>query len=173
MSLDQFNIFLSVGTVIGQFVIVCAILMLMFGRKIQLKAFKYIIEHAIVFAFIVALVSTLSSLYYSQIAHFVPCNLCWYQRILMYPLVLMLGFALWRKSVRILEYSLLLSGIGTIISLYHNYIYYTAKVTNFCGLVSCSERYIVGFGYISIPLMALTGFLLIDLLLLNKKMLHR
>jgi len=118
----------------------------------------------------VALVSTLSSLYYSEIAHFIPCDLCWFQRIFMYPLVIMLGLAIIKKKDEIIDYSLGLVAVGTLISLYHNYIYYSAETTNFCSIVApCTQKYITSFGYISIPLMALTAFLMIALLLINKK----
>lgn len=169
MSIDQINFLLSLFTIIGQVGFVLLGLKLLFARNWQLPIVNYFNKNALQYAFVIALVAMLSSLYYSQIAHFTPCNLCWYQRIFMYPQVFLLGLALLKKDDRIIDYSLLISAIGTSISLYHNYIYYTAKVSNFCGLVSCTERYIVGFGYLSIPLMALTGFLLLDLLLISRK----
>jgi len=170
MSLEQLNNFLSVFVVLGQIFVVVAFIYLLFFRKYHNQVTKLITKNAIIFAFVVALVSTLSSLYYSEIAHFIPCDLCWFQRIFMYPLVIMLGLAIIKKKDEIIDYSLGLVAVGTLISLYHNYIYYSAETTNFCSIVApCTQKYITSFGYISIPLMALTAFLMIALLLINKK----
>jgi len=170
MSLEQLNNSLSILVVLGQIFIPVAILYLLFFKKYNSKVNKLINNNSILFAFIVALVSTLSSLYYSQIAHFIPCELCWFQRIFMYPLVVLLGLALIKKKDEIIDYCLALVAIGTLFSLYHNYIYYNTQTANFCSIIApCTERYITSFGYISISLMALTAFLMIALLLINKK----
>ena len=59
------------------------------------------------------------SLYFSEVAHFVPCRLCWYQRIAMYPLVLLLGIATLRRDVGIRLYAIPLAAIGAAVSIYH------------------------------------------------------
>ena len=170
MSLEQLNDSLSVLVVLGQVFIPVAIIYLLFFKKHYSKINKLIADNSILLAFIVALVSVLSSLYYSQVAHFIPCELCWFQRIFMYPLVVLLGLALIKKKDEIIDYALALVVIGTLFSLYHNYIYYSAETTNFCSIVApCTQKYITSFGYISIPLMDLTAFLMIGLLLINKR----
>jgi len=170
MSLDQLNNSLAVLVVFGQIIIPVAIIYLLFFKKRYPVIDKFITSNSILLAFIVALVSVSSSLYYSQVAGFTPCELCWFQRIFMYPLVILLGLALIKKKDEVVDYCLALVTVGTLFSLYHNYIYYNTQTTNFCSIVSpCTERYITSFGYISIPLMALTAFLLIALLLINRK----
>lgn len=170
MSLEQLNNSLSVFVVLGQIFIPVAIIYLLFFKKYSSKLDKLISKSSMPLAFVIALVSVLSSLYYSEVAHFIPCDLCWFQRIFMYPLVVLLGLALIKKKDEIIDYALGLVAVGTLISLYHNYIYYNAKTTNFCSIVSpCTQKYITSFGYISIPLMALTAFLMIAVLLINKK----
>jgi len=170
MTLDQINSLLSIFIILGQIFIVTAIVYLLFFRKYKNQLIKLITKNSILLAFIVALTSTLSSLYYSELAHFAPCDLCWFQRIFMYPLVILLGMALIKKKAEIIDYSLGLVMVGALISLYHNYIYYTAQTTSFCSIAApCTQRYITSFGYISIPLMALTAFLMVALLLINKK----
>ncbi|NTU98928.1 disulfide bond formation protein B [Candidatus Falkowbacteria bacterium] len=144
--------------------------------KKQIRVFKFFEAAALPLAFLVALVSMLGSLYLSEIAGFAPCDLCWYQRIFMYPQVFLLGLAWYRKEHVIINYSLLLAAIGFAISIYHNYIVYQALTQTFCSLdakVSCTEKYITVYGYISIPLMALTGFATILILLYGKKLVEK
>ena len=170
MSIDQFNIILSILALFGQISIIVLILYLFFGQKYQPRLVKAIINNLIPLAFIVALVATSGSLYYSEIAKFTPCELCWFQRIFIYPQVILLGLAWLKKEQHILDYSLVMIVVGIIISLYHNYIYFTAKPSGFCSIVApCTQQYIVGFNYITIPLLALTSLVLIGLLLLSKK----
>ena len=113
--------------------------------------------------------ATGGSLFYSEIAGFDPCKLCWFQRIFMYPLAILLGLALIRKDFKFTFYPFALTLIGAIISLYHNTIYYGGISIFPCepfGLgVSCTKVLVMEFGYVTIPLMALTAFLLIILLL--------
>lgn len=172
MTLDQTNFLLSILTVIGQVLVLVLFLTFIFRTKINDRITKYINNNALAFAFIVSLVATLGSLYYSEIANFKPCTLCWYQRILMYPQVIILGLALLKKESKIIDYSLALSIIGFFVSVYHNYIYYMATTSGLCGLESCTQKYITGFGYVTIPIMAISGFLLIGVLLLIRRNLH-
>jgi len=115
-------------------------------------------------AWLVAGVSTFGSLYYSQVAGFVPCVLCWYQRIAMYPLVLLLGVGLLRPDGSASRYGLPLSVVGLGIALYHIAIQFQpALETNVCDVgVPCTARYLSVYGFVSIPVMAAGGFLLIS-----------
>ncbi len=166
---------LALETVIGQILIILAIFYFVFFRKKYNFILKFIGKYALIFAFLIALVATLGSLFYSQVMGFEPCQLCWFQRIFMYPLVILLGFALFKKDDNITDYALSLSVIGGAISLYHNYMYYSNGGLNAtCQLagmnvISCVRRYVFEFGYVTIPLMALTAFaLIITLLVLHK-----
>jgi Disulfide bond formation protein DsbB len=115
-------------------------------------------------AWVVALTCTLGSLYYSEVAHFVPCKLCWYQRICMYPLSVFLLVAAVRRSALIARAALPLVAIGGAISAYH---YLIERVPSLAGSASCDPTapctivWVWRFHYISIPLMALSGFALI------------
>jgi disulfide bond formation protein DsbB len=119
-------------------------------------------------ALVVALVATLGSLYLSEVAHFEPCRLCWYQRIAMYPLALLLGVAVARRDQGVRPYALTLALAGLPISADH-YL-----VERFPGLEAsgcspdnpCSIVWVWHFHYISIPLMAASAFALIAALLL-------
>jgi len=70
-------------------------------------------------AWMVALLAMTGSLYFSEVAHYTPCLLCWYQRIAMYPLVLVLGIAAWRRDLGIRLYAIPLAAVGSVISAYH------------------------------------------------------
>lgn len=120
-------------------------------------------------AWVVSIVATLGSLYFSEIRGFIPCELCWYQRILMYPLALILGIATFQNDFSVKKYVLPMSIIGWFISLFH---YLDQKVPGFAAIkpcangVPCSAEYINWAGFITIPFLALTAFTLIAILML-------
>lgn len=120
-------------------------------------------------AWLVSVIATLGSLYFSEIRGFIPCELCWYQRILMYPLTIILGIAAYQNDTRIKKYVLPLTIIGGSISLYH---YLVQKVPGFGGFspcvqgVPCNMQYINWLGFITIPFLALIAFILITISLL-------
>lgn len=124
------------------------------------------------FAWIVSVVATLGSLYFSEIRGFIPCELCWFQRILMYPLSLILGIAAYNNERSIKKYVLPLSILGGSISLYH---YMLQKVPGFAPItpctsgVPCNVDYINWLGFITIPFLALIAFILITINLLLVK----
>ena len=118
-------------------------------------------------AFVVATTATLGSLYLSEIADFVPCTLCWYQRIAMYPLVPLLGIAAWRRDHGIDLYAAVLAFGGAVIAAYHYLIQtFPSLDSGSCNpLVPCTAAYIRQFEFITIPYMALSAFSLILALL--------
>lgn len=118
-------------------------------------------------AFGQALVAMLGSLYYSEIAGFIPCTLCWYQRILMYPLVLITLVGIIKHDEYLPSYVLPLSIIGIGLSAYH-YLIQLGVLGNAsgCSIIACNIRYVNYLGFITIPLMALTGFIVITVAML-------
>ncbi|WP_193568323.1 disulfide oxidoreductase [Gracilibacillus saliphilus] len=111
-----------------------------------------------------SLMATMGSLFYSEIMKFIPCELCWYQRILMYPLVVIYGYAVYKKDIRYAFPGVILSGIGILVSSYH---YLIQKVPGLqeagdgCGIIPCTTTYVNYFGFASIPFQALIAFLVI------------
>lgn len=118
-------------------------------------------------AWAVATVATVGSLIYSEVLHFVPCRLCWFQRIAMYPLSVILLVGAIRKEVVARYYALPLALIGLAISVYHYFVQlYPAIEGGACDPNNpCSSRWVEVFGFISIPFMAGAGFILIAVLL--------
>ncbi|MER2090069.1 MAG: disulfide oxidoreductase [Sporosarcina sp.] len=122
------------------------------------------LENGLIFIWTVSLVATLGSLYFSEVRGYEPCTLCWYQRILMYPIVLISGVALFQKNARIALTTAVFSVVGGGISLYHYGIQKLSFLSDSapaCGNVSCTGQYINYLGFITIPFLALTAFLVI------------
>lgn len=162
---------LSVLTVAGQTIAaVLAVVLVrdwMTGRTSSLGA--WVARRGILLMFVVALVGTAGSLYFSDVAGWTPCKLCWYQRIFLYPQVLLLGLALWKRDARIAQYVLLLSAVGATIAIGHYAEQVSAALfpavvdpSQPCDTtgVSCASTPFFHFGYITIPMMALTAFVL-------------
>lgn len=118
-------------------------------------------------AFAVAGTATAGSLYLSEVAGFTPCRLCWYQRGLMYPLALLLGFAAWRGWSNVRRIAIPLAAVGATISVYHLVVErYPELETATCDPDNpCSIIWFEHFNYLTIPGMALSGFLAVIALL--------
>lgn len=111
-----------------------------------------------------SLVATLGSLFFSEIMGYIPCDLCWIQRILMYPIVVITTVALIKKNVAIAIPSIILSGIGMVVSAYHYGLQKLPLLQNaggICGNVPCNLQYINYFGFITIPFLAGVAFIVI------------
>lgn len=127
-----------------------------------------IAPQSVLLAWIVATVTTLGSLYYSEHAGFVPCELCWYQRILMYPLVIVLGVAWIRRDTKVWKTALVFVVLGAPLSLYH---WLVERVPAFaesssCSVsVPCTAPWFEKLGFVTLAWMAMSSFLLIGVLM--------
>jgi disulfide bond formation protein DsbB len=125
-------------------------------------------DYGLYMAWLVAIIATAGSLYFSDVRNFIPCTFCWYQRILMYPLVVLFGIASYRGDKGIITYSLPFSVAGIFIAGYH---YLDQKIPSFgpptaCSSgIPCNAAYINWAGFITIPFLALTAFTLITVIL--------
>lgn len=132
----------------------------------------FIQANALYIAFTQALSATLGSLFFSEVLLFPPCALCWYQRIVMYPLVVILAVGIYTQDRHVIRYVLPLSVVGLLIALYHNLLYYHILPESAapCILgVSCTTKQIEWFGFITIPLLSLIAFAIITLSMLLYK----
>jgi disulfide bond formation protein DsbB len=138
------------------------------ARRLLVEVRETLLGGELWIAWVIALTATLGSLYFSEIAHFEPCRLCWFQRVCMYPMaVLLFGMALRRDARNALLYALPMAVIGAGVAIYQEYIIYHPEAES-AGCkqgVSCSVVWIEKFGYIQIPTLALTAFLAIAALL--------
>ena len=112
-------------------------------------------------AWVVALLATVGSLFFSEVMGLPPCVLCWYQRIAMYPLVLIIATGIARRDAGMRAYALPLCLAGLGLAAYHNLLYYGVipeTLTPCSEGASCTERQIEWFGFVTIPLMGLGSF---------------
>ena len=124
----------------------------------------------LVVAWIQALVATVGSLTFSEVLHLTPCTLCWYQRIAMYPLVLVIGVGIVLGDRRVAIYALPASVIGLVIAIYHNLLYFkiVPEGISQCAMgVSCTDRQVELFGIpvLTIPILSLIAFSVITVTL--------
>ena len=173
MTTETVSLFLALLAVVAEIATVTAIVLFVGGRFIPAlrdlgrQIVRAVGPSALSLAALVAAVCTAGSLYFSEVAHFLPCKLCWYQRYAMYPLVPILGIAAWRGLPRIRPYASALAAIGSMISTYHVLVERgLVKESASCDPTNpCSLIWVKRLGYLTIPTMALSGFALILTLL--------
>jgi len=152
-------------------IVVLALLSTVFApvRRLLAEIRDTLLGGEIWMAWAVAAAATLGSLFFSEYANFLPCRLCWFQRICMYPLfVVLLVGALRRDARAAVQYAFVMPIIGIGVSIYHVYIEnHPSAETAACraGGVSCTTKWIDKFGYITIPTLAMTAFATIIVLL--------
>jgi disulfide bond formation protein DsbB len=158
------NVLLGLGAIALQIFSVIALGVLFFRPKESGKNFylDFIDKHFLIIGFIISLASSVFPLVYSEVVGFPACVLCWWQRVFIFPQLLLFSVALWDKDRKVVRYSLPLLCVGFLISVYQNFNYYFAESSNLpCDAsgISCYKQYVSEFGgYISIPMLALTAF---------------
>jgi disulfide bond formation protein DsbB len=156
---QELNFFLSLGTILLQVVSIAFLADIFFFKNKYLAPLIHGWVREIALALV--LFGVVLTLVYSELFGFVPCGLCWFERIFLYPQAILLGVALWRGEERFTAlYGFILSSIGAIISLYHHYIQMGGSEFVKCPAAGadCTKRIIFEFGYITFPLMAFSLF---------------
>jgi disulfide bond formation protein DsbB len=136
---------------------------------------NFIKKYTLYIAWATALLAVLGSLYFQYVLNLPPCVLCWYQRIAMYPLVLVIGVGIVKKDKNFLYSALPLSIIGGLIALYHNLLYYKILPESAapCSTgISCTTKLVEYFGFVTIPLLSLLAFIVIIISLLIYRKTH-
>lgn len=121
------------------------------------------LENLLLVAWSISLIATVGSLFFSEGMEFIPCKLCWYQRIAMYPQVILLGITFLKKDYQCILHIIPISAIGLLISLYHYVIQnmtFANKATS-CGLIPCNAQYIDWFGFVTISFLSFVSFFLL------------
>ncbi len=156
------NMFLGAGAIMLQILSVVALFLLFVGPK-KNAYLAFIDKHYLKLGFLISLSASLFALVYSEIVGYLPCFLCWWIRVFTVPLVFIFGSAIWNKDRKVVKYTLPLLVVGFIIAVYHNFGYYFGEEGALpCDAsgVSCYQQLVSEFGgYISIPMLALTGFI--------------
>ncbi|OUU73532.1 MAG: hypothetical protein CBC30_06690 [Chloroflexi bacterium TMED70] len=134
--------------------------------------FKLDETNVLLYCFILAAFGTIASLYLSEIKNLEPCKYCWFERILLFPLVIIYFTTYLKKDKNGVFISLPFIFLGMIISIYHYFIQWFPS-NDSCDLVNCSSPYIWELGFISIPLMAFFNFFGLLLIIINQKILSK
>ena len=184
---ENINFFLPYLALFSHIALVVLFLALVFRRSWGAGPQVFMGKHATTLAFLVSLAAVIGSLYYSEIAGFEPCVLCWWQRVFLYPLVIIFGIALWKparpnarlndlvgqdfgrsggKTTSAFLYAVPLVLGAALIAAYQSYVYLGGASLLSCTALdgACSKIYVMAFGYITIPAMSLTVSLYILLL---------
>jgi len=111
----------------------------------------------------VVLASIFGSLFFSEIMKFVPCNLCWYQRLCVYPMAFIIMTGLYLKSKDTVQFLLPFTATGLFISIYHNLVYYKVItiIVPCTESAPCTQQQLNWFGFVTIPLLSLLTFILL------------
>jgi disulfide bond formation protein DsbB len=172
---DVANTFFTILTLLANAAVIVAVLLALGGlvssrmRDLGVAVLAAVGPSARLLAWIVATVTTLGSLYYSEIANFVPCRLCWFQRICMYPLAVILLIGLLLRDRRVRWYAAPFVIVGAPVSLYHwlvERVDFFAKSSSCSAEAPCTVPWFQELGYVTLAFMALSAFLLIGTLLL-------
>ena len=166
MSVNTVSTFLAIGAMSIGAGVAAALVLRLFAWRITSagdlldRVREAVSGYGLWLAWLMAVVATLGSLYYSQIAHFTPCEYCWYQRIAMYPLAVILGIAAFRGDTAVRRYIYPLAMTGGVISAYHYLIQRMPDLAaGTCSTTTpCTAALVWKFEFVSIPFMALVSF---------------
>jgi disulfide bond formation protein DsbB len=166
--LETLNFWVALGSVGMQF-LALALLVLFFARNSFPAITDFIGKWGVWFSCALTVVSIIMALFYSDYLGIVPCSLCWYQRIFLFPQALLFAVALWkREAARIADYSIVLSIFGGIVALYQHYIQIVGESPLPCPASGgdCVKRFLFEFGYVTFPLVAFSAFALLIVIML-------
>lgn len=156
------NHYLALATLIG-FVFLCVwiidLIFIKFGYlKGKKRIYEVIAQKALPLGFFISLFAMIVSLYYSYYLHIPACELCWLQRIFIYPLVFIFGVAWYKGDTKVYDYIMTISGAGFAIALYHHYLQMGYNLLAPCSTapfaVDCATPTFIEFGFITYPFMA-------------------
>ena len=163
---------LALTTLAGNLAVVGLALFFVIRRSIFERIMEWLGTRAIGIGLFLSSASTIGSIIYSEVVGFPACILCWIQRIFIYPQMFLFALALWRRERSIAPYILLLSLLGLATALYQwikdmvlVYGNSTLPCIEVVGLPSCDKIYILEFGYITIPMIALNAFILLAIVM--------
>lgn len=169
--METYSLILGILVLITQIAIVVLIAGLIFPNYLPHRIKQHLNLHSMKYALGVAFAAFLAPLGFSDIYGFPPCFYCWYQRIFMFPTTIILALGTYRKEVAIKPYAMMLAITGACISLYHVLLQWSviSSSSTPCSIVgqsvTCNTIFVHEFGYITIPMMALTAFVGIVVLL--------
>lgn len=167
----QLNVLVALGAVASQ--AAALVLLFLWWRSRSGTSFRiisFVRSYGIHLVFLISTVGVIASLVYSEIFGFIPCGLCWFQRIFLYPIAVLSGLALWKRDRAVADYLIALSIPGAVIALYQHYLQMGGSTLIECPATGagadCAQRFLFEFGYITFPLIAFSSFALLCVLAL-------
>lgn len=166
MSLSTLNYLVGTATLLLQ-VAVIALIFIYIWRDAFVE--RLVARYALIVAWLLAAASLVMSLVYSEYFGIIPCGLCWLTRTVMYPQAIILGIAAYKRDASVVIYSIALSAVGAVITLYQHYLQMGGSEVFQCpasGASDCARRYLFEYNYITLPLVGATVFVAIIVLML-------
>lgn len=172
------NHYLAIATFVGFICVIiwtAKLILLKVGKLEKYGwSFELFSNYVLPIGFFASLFSILMSLFYSDYLGILPCGLCWFARVFIYPQVFLFGLAWYKNDKKILDYTLLLSGLGLIVSLYHEYLQLGYSEFIPCpaiaSTIDCAKPTFISYGFVTFPFMAVVFFLVSILLTVTYKM---
>lgn len=168
MSFETMKLFFAISAIVANLISVVLIVVGIAGRNKAESPFEFLRGITLWLASAVAIAAMFGSLYLSEIVHLIPCKFCWFQRIAMYPLAVLLPIAAWRKDNGFRIYAAVLAVLGLGVAIWHRLMQeFPSLDSGACAAVGppCSSAYITELGFVTIPYMAISAFVLILVLL--------
>lgn len=171
--------YLALLAIVGAVVVLVGTLVVMYlsyngGMR---KYALYLGDYIFPLGFLTTLGGMFLTLFYSEVLHYAPCDLCWYQRVFLYPQVFLFAYAWYKKDRAVLPYTLILSLCGLVVATYHHFLQMGYDLLKPCSsapfAVDCAKPSFIEFGFVTFPFMAIVLFgfltLIITSVLYNKK----
>ena len=162
---EKLNHYLSLLTIVGGVsVIIFAayVVYVAYSTNKQNSLILLVSTYVLQLSYVTALVGVTMSLFYSEVVHYVPCDLCWYQRIFLYPQVFLFAYAWYKKDRNVLPYAIVLSVVGFIIAAYHHMLQIGFDLMKPCSsalfAVDCAKPTFIEYGFVTFPLMSAVLF---------------
>jgi disulfide bond formation protein DsbB len=156
---------ISFFTLISNIIFIVVLLVIIAHTDTRKHLYNFVHKYILELLFVGILAAVVGSLVYSNLVGFPPCDLCWWQRIFMYPQLIIVAMAWRKKDTTILDYLVPLSVIGALIALYQSFIQwgFSFGIAGGCAAAGgeCAKVYFTQYGYITIPVMSLTVFIYI------------
>lgn len=159
---DNITFVVTTLTLLSNIAFVLGLVFLVVNKQFKDFVYKFVEKNILILLFVISLSAMIGSLLYSNIIGFPPCELCWFQRIFLYPQVLLSLIAFIKKDLNIVMYLLPLSILGAAVSFFHSLVQMGIGSSILGGCVAvggeCAKVYVKAYNYITIPFMSFTIF---------------
>lgn len=166
---------LAALTIVGGIFLIVWALFLIYTHltKKQSGLLSFFAKNVVPLSFLVSLFGTFLTLYYSEVLHYIPCDLCWFQRVFLYPQLFIFALAWYKKDTSVLPYTFVLSIIGLAFAIYHHLLQIGYNIYKPCSTapfaVDCAKPSFIEYGFVTFPFMAVVLFGVLILLFVTAR----